>query len=233
MISEKLMRPAQYAEHKLLTAILGGEFQPGSILPGERKLAEMIGVTRPTLREILQKMSRDGWLNIRHGKSTMVRDYMNEGGMGVLSTLARFGDQLPLSYVEHFLKVRCVVLPPISKMAMENQPEQFENFLVQAAGLSENSEAYTDYDWKLQLNMASMSCNPFFRIILNDFDFLYRKMGGDYFKSKEARMLSQAYYSELLSLVRKKDGEGVQRRVAKVMDDALNLWKTLKTFDQQ
>ena len=227
MTSEKLMRPAQYAEHQLLTAILGGKYPPGTVLPAERKLAEIIGVTRPTLREILQKMAREGWLNIHHGKSTTVKDYMNEGGMGVLATIARFADNLPLIYVEQFLKVRCVVIPSVSKMALENQPIMLENYLMQSEHLEDNPQDYTDYDWKLQLNMATYSGNPFFRIILNDFDFMYRKLGGAYFQTKKARMLSKQYYAELLDLVRKKDGAGVEKRVRRVMEDALGLWKSL------
>ena len=221
------MRPAQYAEHKLLTAILGGEYPPGTDLPAERKLAERIGVTRPTLREILQKMAREGWLNIRHGKSTTVKDYMNEGGMGVLSTMARFADDLPLNFVEHFLKFRCVVIPSVSKMALENQPIMLENDLLQSEHLEDISENYTDYDWKLQLNMATYSGNLFFRMILNDFDFMYRKLGGEYFRRKEARALSRQYYSDLLDLVRIKDGAGVEKRVGRVMEDSLELWKSM------
>ena len=227
MTSEKLMRPAQYAEHRLLTAILGGEYPPGTDLPAERKLAELIGVTRPTLREILQKMAREGWLNIRHGKSTTVKDYMNEGGMGVLATMARFADDLPLNFVEHFLKFRCVVIPSVSKMALENQPIMLENDLLQSEHLEDTSEIYTDYDWKLQLNMATYSGNLFFRMILNDFDFMYRKLGGEYFRRKEARALSRQYYSDLLILVGKKDGAGVEKRVGRVMEDALELWKSM------
>ncbi|MBU1169869.1 MAG: fatty acid metabolism transcriptional regulator FadR [Proteobacteria bacterium] len=225
MLTEKLMKPAQFAEHQLLTGILKGEFPPGTILPGERKLAEQIGVTRPTLRETLQKMAREGWLNIRHGKSTMVKDYMSEGGMGVLSTMARFGEDLPKRFVEHFLKVRCVVLPSVAKMTMEINPEVLESYLLESKDLDDNHLAYTDYDWKLQLLMATQSGNPFFRIILNDFDFMYRQMGADYFLLKETRAVSLAYYNELLELVRNRDAEGVYDRVARVMDDALALWK--------
>ena len=173
MKSEKLLRPSQYTEHHLLTAILGGKYPPGTVLPSERQLAEIIGVTRPTLRETLHKMAREGWLDINHGKSTIVKDYMNEGGMGVLSTIARFTDNIPANFVEHFLKVRCVILPSISRMALENQPTMLEKYLAQSEQLEDSSEIYTDYDWKLQLNMATYSGNFFFRIIMNDFDFLY------------------------------------------------------------
>lgn len=225
MNSEKLMKPAQYAEHQLLTAILKGEFPPGTILPGERKLAEQVGVTRPTLRETLQKMAREGWLTIRHGKPTIVRDYMNEGGMGVLSTMARFGEKLPKQFVEHFLKVRCVILPSVAKMTMENNPEILEGYLSDSKNLEDNTLAFTDYDWKLQLLMATQSGNPFFRIILNDFDFMFRKMGAEYFLLEEARAASMVYYLDLLERVRLRDKDGVHDRVAHVMEQALELWK--------
>ena len=49
MIIKKMMKPAEQAEHLLITAILNGELAPGTVLPGERKLAEDLGITRPTL----------------------------------------------------------------------------------------------------------------------------------------------------------------------------------------
>ena len=228
MTTERPMKAAQFAEHQLLSAIIEGRFKPGTVLPGERTLAGMIGVTRPTLRETLQKMARDGWISIRHGKSTRVKDYMTEGGMGVLATMAKFGEHLPLSFVEYFLSVRCVVLPPVSRMALEQHPDALENLLAEGGRLENEPMAYTEYDWKLQLTMASLSGNPFFRIIFNDFDYLYRKMGEEYFASGEARSLSRAYYDELGALVAQRDGDGVEGCVSKVMNDALTLWKLLK-----
>jgi len=56
------MKPAELAENRLVEAILEGTFPINSSLPAERELAEMLGVTRPTLREVLQRLSRDGWL---------------------------------------------------------------------------------------------------------------------------------------------------------------------------
>ena len=55
-------RPRAHAESVLLAAILDGTFPPGTTLPGERTLAAQLGVTRPTLREALQRLARDGWL---------------------------------------------------------------------------------------------------------------------------------------------------------------------------
>lgn len=224
MVSEKLMRPAKYAEHTLLTLILTGEFTPGMALPGERKLAEQIGVTRPTLRETLQRMSREGWLKIRHGKSTIVNDYMNEGGMGLLSTLAKFGDYLPESFIENFLNIRCVVLPQVARMTVERNPELLLEYLEQSEGLDDDPEIYTDYDWKLQLLMASNSGNPLYRMILNDFDFMYRTMGVVYFSDKDARALSLEYYRSLAKAVKASDSMETENLVREIMEKAVTIW---------
>jgi len=72
---QPVQKPAEMAESRLLEAILSGHFPINSNLPGERELAAQIGVTRPTLREALQRLARDGWLDIQHGKPTRVRDY--------------------------------------------------------------------------------------------------------------------------------------------------------------
>ncbi len=56
---------------QLETMILEGVLQAGERLPAERKLAEQFGVSRPSLREAIQKMVAKGLLVSRQGKSMM------------------------------------------------------------------------------------------------------------------------------------------------------------------
>ncbi|NLC12537.1 MAG: GntR family transcriptional regulator, partial [Chloroflexi bacterium] len=51
-------KPTDLAEKQLLAAILDGSFPIGSLLPPERELAQSLGITRPTLREALQRLAR-------------------------------------------------------------------------------------------------------------------------------------------------------------------------------
>ncbi len=53
-----------FAEEYIIESIWNNRFAPGTILPAERELSELIGVTRTTLREVLQRLARDGWLTI-------------------------------------------------------------------------------------------------------------------------------------------------------------------------
>jgi GntR family negative regulator for fad regulon and positive regulator of fabA len=226
MISQKPIKPAQHAESSLFSAILAGEYPPGSPIPPERELAEKIGVTRPTLREALQRMARDGWLDIQQGKPTMVRDYMRQGGMGVIATMTRLADRVPSDFIGYFLDFRSLILPPISRKAVENRPAELEGYLILSKKLPDTAQAYVDYDWGLQLEMATASGNPFFRVIFNDFALMYRQWGVRYFLSRKARKLSARYYDELLELIVKRDPTGVEALVSLVMSQVTALWKS-------
>ncbi len=54
--------------------ILEGSLKPGDRLPAERNLAVELNVSRPTLREAIQKLVSKGLLSTRHGGGTVVTD---------------------------------------------------------------------------------------------------------------------------------------------------------------
>jgi GntR family transcriptional repressor for pyruvate dehydrogenase complex len=59
---------------ELEARILEGSLKPGDRLPSERDLAAELGVSRPSLREALQKLVSKGLLVTRHGGGTVVTD---------------------------------------------------------------------------------------------------------------------------------------------------------------
>lgn len=54
--------------------ILEGSLKPGDCLPPERDLASELGVSRPTLREAIQKLASKGMVQSRQGGGTYVTD---------------------------------------------------------------------------------------------------------------------------------------------------------------
>ncbi|PKO49645.1 MAG: transcriptional regulator PdhR, partial [Betaproteobacteria bacterium HGW-Betaproteobacteria-21] len=76
------MKPGQLQQRRLSDdiverlegMILEGTLQPGERLPAERTLAEEFGVSRPSVREAIQKMAARGLLISRHGGGTFVAE---------------------------------------------------------------------------------------------------------------------------------------------------------------
>lgn len=91
----KAQSPAGFAEEYIIESIWNNRF-PLIDSPAERELSELIGVTRTTLREVLQRLARDGWLTIQHGKPTKVNNFWETSGLNILETLARLDhDSVP------------------------------------------------------------------------------------------------------------------------------------------
>src|SRR6056297_996360 len=116
------LRPGPYAEQQIIENILSGHYPPGSFLPAERRLADKLGVTRPTVREALQRLAGEGWLTIRHGKATEVNNFWETGGMRLLGTMVNYSRTLPESMIEHLLELRVILTPPVAGQAAANAP---------------------------------------------------------------------------------------------------------------
>jgi GntR family transcriptional regulator len=65
----------EVAQQELRQAITGGIFRPGSQLPTEAELCEMLGVSRTVVREALRVLEDDGLVARRHGVGTFVRNH--------------------------------------------------------------------------------------------------------------------------------------------------------------
>ena len=222
------LRPAQYAEKFLVTSILDGAYPPGATLPNERSLASQLGITRPTLRETLQRLAAEGWVSIHHGKPTVVNDYWQDGGLSLLSTLAKYGNNLPNGFITHLLEVRLTMLPPVAGRAATHQPAIILKYLSRSETLGDDIEIFSDYDWGLQMLMARNSQNPVFSLILNDFAPIFTAMARRYFRIKRARRASRDYYRELSETIKRNDRKNVERVVKNAMNQSITIWQGLK-----
>jgi len=225
---QPLPKPAELAESRLLEAILSGRFPPNSTLPGERELAEQIGVTRPTLREALQRLARDGWLDIQHGKPTRVRDYWREGGLGVLAVLAQFPQAQPPDFVAHLLEVRLLLAPAYTRQAVESAAAEIAAHLSAYAALPEDPAAFSRADWDLHILLTQKAQNPIFRFLFNGFHRLALLMGEQYFQYPACRAHSRRFYADLLACARSQAAFDAETLTRRVMEESLALWQELQ-----
>lgn len=223
-------KPAEQAEDRLLNAILDGTFSIGSVLPAERELAARLGVTRPTLREALQRLSRDGWIEIHHGRSTRVRDYWREGNLAILGAIAaqRTQRHMPTDFVANLLQVRLLLAPAYMRQSIERARQAVLDYLPPLLELPDTPAAYTAADWNLHQQLTILSGNPVFTLILNGFHELYLHMGQRYFTSPIARAHSRAFYQALLNAAVANDPTAAEALVHQVMTESAAHWNHIE-----
>ena len=90
---------AQIAE-QIRNSIMAGEFVPGDRLPPERELAEMFGVSRPSVREALNILGASGLVEALQGGGTTVKSLMEQGSGNALSDMIRVEQERALDVIE-------------------------------------------------------------------------------------------------------------------------------------
>lgn len=89
----------QIAE-QIRASILSGEFSPGDKLPPERELAEMFGVSRPSVREALNNLAAAGLVESYQGGGTVIKSLVESQSATPLSELIRTERERALDVVE-------------------------------------------------------------------------------------------------------------------------------------
>jgi len=218
-------KPTDLAEQQLLTAILDGRFPVGSPLPPERDLSQSLGVTRPTLRETLQRLSRDGWIQIRQGKSTVVRDYWKDGNLIMLNALSRQPDLLTPTLILNLLEVRVTIAPEYARLAVSRANKELSDFLQAYLHLPDMPAAFAQADHELHHQLTVLSGNPIYTLIYNGFRPLSYRAGLDYFNSPETRAHSLNFYKGLLQDALNNQATIAAERTAQVMQASLEFWR--------
>ena len=222
-----LPKPAEIAESRLLEGILDGTFPINSSLPGERDLAAQIGVTRPTLREAMQRLARDGWIDIQHGKATRVRDYWHEGSLAVLGVLAESPQGHTPDFVAYLMEIRLLLAPAYTRQALESAASDLLELLKRADQLEPEPVFYTQFDWDLHCLLTQRAENPVFRLLLNSFKNLYQGMAARYFSFPECRQHSRNFYTALRNCIQRGQLCDAETLTRQTMAESLDLWKSL------
>src|SRR3954453_5168247 len=91
---------------QIVAEVLNGDMQPGESLPSERRLAEVLGVSRPAVREAIKRLSSAGLVEVRQGDATTVRDFRRHSGLDLLPRLLMRDGEVDVAVVRSILETR-------------------------------------------------------------------------------------------------------------------------------
>ncbi len=224
----KAQSPAGIAEEYIIKSIWNHRYAPGSILPAERELSEVIGVTRTTLREVLQRLARDGWLTIQHGKPTRVNNFWETSSLNILDTIAKLEQEKLPQLVEQLFSARTNISVIFIHSALKRDVASVLSVLAERATLDDSPEAYVDYDYRLYHVLAIASGNPIYALIFNGFKSLYRRVGRYYFTDSAARELAMKFYDELTAIAESGHLDSARATVRQYGLNSTKIWQELR-----
>jgi GntR family transcriptional regulator, transcriptional repressor for pyruvate dehydrogenase complex len=85
---------------QIRSSILTAAFAPGEKLPPERELAELFGVSRPSVREALNILAASGLVESHQGGGTIVKSLMERSAGSPLAELIKFERERALDVIE-------------------------------------------------------------------------------------------------------------------------------------
>jgi DNA-binding FadR family transcriptional regulator len=156
--------------------VLSGELQPGEALPSERRLAEVLGVSRPAVREGLKRLSAAGLVEVRHGDVTTVRDFRRHAGLDLLPRLLFHNGELDISVVRSVLEARLRIGPKVAELAAERHEPELAEALgesLRALGTEEEPIEWQRHVLRFWDQVVDSTGSIVFRLMYNAFRAAY------------------------------------------------------------
>jgi GntR family transcriptional regulator, transcriptional repressor for pyruvate dehydrogenase complex len=159
----------QQAFEQLLAFIQSGNFHPGDALPSQHELARSLSVSRPILREAMQRLAAAGVIEIRHGSGCYVTDPIQNGSFDEL--LGNFTREMTLEVLETRTIVETEIAALAAARASEDDLARMEQALEQIRRLRAQGGLTVSGDADFHRALALASHN---RVLTAIWDLLHQ-----------------------------------------------------------
>ncbi|MCC3355871.1 FadR/GntR family transcriptional regulator [Bacillus sp. REN16] len=154
-------------EEALHTMILTGKLKPGDRLESVQQLAENFQVSRSAIREALSALKAKGFIDIKQGEGTFVKEFEASRFFIPLSSAILMNKK----DVVHLLEVRKIIETGVAVSAAKNRNEQDLKAMAEALdemkGIHGDGELGEKADFKFHLALSAASHNPLLSSILD------------------------------------------------------------------
>jgi GntR family transcriptional repressor for pyruvate dehydrogenase complex len=198
------------------------QMKPGDLLPPERELVQMLGVSRGSVRDAIRSLELMGLLEPRQGIGTVVRDPVSAPANPLTAALL---DRHRT--VEELIDVRKMIEPPLAGRAAlhasPNELDDMEQILVRQEEKVQRGELGTDEDSEFHYAIALASDN---RVVLKVVDVLM-----DLLKETRERALqvegrqqkSLAGHHRILAALKRGDAKAAEAAMRRHLEEIENI----------
>jgi GntR family transcriptional regulator, transcriptional repressor for pyruvate dehydrogenase complex len=195
---------------KQLESLILNKLSPGDKLPAERELAEMLGVSRSSIRDAMRRLQLIGLVEPRQGAGTVVLDISQEALVSPLANVIAHKRQL----VGELLDFRKMLEPPMAAhAALHASPEavsRMEDILHRQDKRVRSGELAVEEDTEFHYAIAQASGNSVVLKVMDVVMDLLRETRSRSLQSEGRPQKSLAGHKKILSAIKRRDGEGAE-----------------------
>lgn len=197
--------------HLLFSRISNGDYPANGKLPSEKALADEFGVSRPILREALERLRDQGLIHSRQGAGSFVRE--------VRSVPLGFARVETIADIQRCYEFRICIETMASRLAAgrrdETALEELATALSLMEGATESQTHREDADFAFHLAVAKAANNQYFEAsmrALREHIYVGMKLHGQSLMTDGAKALKNVFgeHSAIFAAIRDRDGEGAE-----------------------
>jgi GntR family transcriptional repressor for pyruvate dehydrogenase complex len=162
---QSVSRPSLAASitHQLRDLVLAGDLKPGEQLPGHRELAQLFGVSVPSVREAISALVTAGMLEAQPGRGTFVSQAMRPD----LASPAVLGTADSEEEIDDLVEARwaleLLLAGLAARRATEAQIKELRRTVAEMDGHVGDAERYLEADLSFHLQVAAAAQNRVLR----------------------------------------------------------------------
>lgn len=211
---------------QLLGSVVDGSVAPGETLLSERRMAEALGVSRPAVREALNRIAAMGLVDVRQGGSTVVNDLRRRGGLDLLPRLLVRGGEIDPAVAHSILEARLWNGPKVAELAAQRAPaaigDALDEIVDALAGTDDSvirQRIALDF-WDLVVDGADSIT---FRLMFNTLRTAYDPMLDALAVVMAAEVNESGRYRSVVEAIRRRDPDGAFAAAHALLEPATTL----------
>jgi GntR family transcriptional regulator, transcriptional repressor for pyruvate dehydrogenase complex len=202
-----------------IEAFILEKLHPGDKLPAERELAELLGVSRSSIRDAMRRLELMGLVEPRQGAGTVVREISPDALVSPLANVIQHKRQL----VGELLDFRRMLEPPVAARAATHASDgdirEMEEILRRQGLKVRGGELAVEEDSEFHYRIAMASGNTVVLKVVDVVMDLLRETRERSLQSEGRPQKSLAGHRKILAAIRRRDATGAQEAMRQHIAD--------------
>jgi len=214
--------------HQIKEQIKKGILKPGQKLPSERKLADLLGVSRASVREAIQALAFSGYLEVIQGKGTYILEMATK-----YDEIVNFFSEFSNYSLDYLMEARIMLEGEFARLAALNASQEEIDVIERVFNEIVNSEDVNTFfvkDLELHLTIAKATHNPIMNGLMKIIgEMLYKETRRIIDFSKDTRNYTIKTIYNLVKAIKERNSDDAKKWMIEHIESKKHFLKKLIT----